>query len=79
MDRKTSLSILDDRPDRSLSWRLKSPETKFAKPSLKSGQRLLSLFVTFLLCLEEECPGKHSTAVLQRLAFMSGVQSGASL
>ncbi|GFU27574.1 hypothetical protein TNCV_282941 [Trichonephila clavipes] len=43
------------------------------------GQRLLSLIATFLFCLEEEFPGKLFTAVLQRLAFTPGVQSGASL
>ncbi|GFS53914.1 hypothetical protein TNCV_3761451 [Trichonephila clavipes] len=43
------------------------------------GQRLLSLFVTLLLCLEEEFSDKQSTAVFQKLAFTSGVQSGTSL
>ncbi|GFX30088.1 hypothetical protein TNCV_2617991 [Trichonephila clavipes] len=43
------------------------------------GQRLLSLLVTLLLHLKEEFPGKQFTAVLQRLAFTPGVQSGASL
>ncbi|GFX52540.1 hypothetical protein TNCV_4325561 [Trichonephila clavipes] len=38
------------------------------------GQRCLSLLVILLLCLEEEFPGKQSTA-----ASLTLVQSGASL
>ncbi|GFS78223.1 hypothetical protein TNCV_3171901 [Trichonephila clavipes] len=44
-----------------------------------SGQRLLSLLVTLLLCLEEEFPGKQATVVLQRLFFTPGIQVSASL
>ncbi|GFT89890.1 hypothetical protein TNCV_1666131 [Trichonephila clavipes] len=42
-------------------------------------QRLLSLYVTLLLCLEKEFPGEQSTAALQRLAFTPSVQSGKAL
>ncbi|GFT81091.1 hypothetical protein TNCV_3562921 [Trichonephila clavipes] len=45
----------------------------------KCGNTLISLLVTFLLCLEENFPGKRSTAVLQRLSFTSGIQSCVSL
>ncbi|GFX85507.1 hypothetical protein TNCV_3716791 [Trichonephila clavipes] len=42
-------------------------------------QRLLTFLMTLLLCLEEEFPGKQSTAVLQKLALAPNVQSGAFL
>ncbi|GFT17132.1 uncharacterized protein TNCV_4738521 [Trichonephila clavipes] len=43
------------------------------------GQQFLSLIVILLLCLEEEFRSKQSTAVLQRLTYTPGVQSGACL
>ncbi|GFV70960.1 hypothetical protein TNCV_2355041 [Trichonephila clavipes] len=35
-----------------------------------SGQRCLILFMILLMCLEDEFPGKQSTAVLQRLPIL---------
>ncbi|GFS86449.1 hypothetical protein TNCV_513251 [Trichonephila clavipes] len=42
-------------------------------------QRFLSFLVALLLCPEEEFPGKQSSAILQRLAFTLGIQSGMTI